>query len=90
MPHPNPNLTYNRIRTFNSEVRWVVDGFNNNRKANFRPGWGNPNPYPNLNRISNPKPNPTRIALTLSLIVTLTVSLTLTLPLINPYPRSNG
>ena len=92
MPHPNPNLTFNRIRTFNSEVRWVVDGFNANRKANFRPGWGYPipNPNPNPNPNSNLKPNPTRIALTLTLTVTLTVTLTLTLPLIKPYPRSNG
>ncbi len=26
------------------EVRWVVDGFNQNRKTNFRPAWGKPRP----------------------------------------------
>ena len=44
------------------EVRWVVDGFNLNRKTNFRPGWGKPrptlNPYPYPYPFSNPNPYP--------------------------------
>jgi hypothetical protein len=49
-----------------AEVRWVVDGFNLNRKNNFRPGWGESkpaptstsNPYPQCNPSPNPHPNP--------------------------------
>ncbi len=49
-PHPWPPV----------EVRWVVDGFNTNRKTNFRAGWGkpspssNPNPYPYPFSYANP------------------------------------
>ncbi len=50
LPNLNPNLPC--LYTVNAEVRWVVDGFNANRKTNFRPGWGNPKPNP------NPNPNP--------------------------------
>ena len=44
------------------EVRWVVDGFNENRKTNFRPGWGKPRPspypYPYPYPFSHPNPSP--------------------------------
>ncbi len=49
-PNPNPNPCV--------EVRWVVDGFNMNRKRHFRPGWGKttPYPYPNPVQVTSPKP----------------------------------
>jgi len=46
LPNPNPSLTLTLLLSW-TEVRWVVDGFNLNRKNNFRPGWGKSNPNPN-------------------------------------------
>jgi hypothetical protein len=51
-PYPNPNPNPNPYL----EVRWIVDGFNMNRKRQFRPEWGKTEPYPYPNRVQVTSP----------------------------------